>query len=78
MTGPCLCGDPACPHCGNRGALAFEDQIEELWDVLDKQNVTEFELKLFIKVGLAAVHGSRELLKVQAGMGPDEIAEREA
>lgn len=32
MRGPCLCGDPYCPHCGNPGAAVWEAFMEEAHD----------------------------------------------
>jgi len=34
MTGPCLCGDPYCPRCGNPERAAAEEAEEKLLDEL--------------------------------------------
>lgn len=28
--GPCMCGDPYCPFCGNPAAAAYADFVEDL------------------------------------------------
>ena len=37
MKGPCLCGDPHCPNCGDVGQAAYETAMEDLQDTLDEQ-----------------------------------------
>ena len=38
MSGPCLCGDPYCPSCGDPGAAAWEALVEHVEATLDAEN----------------------------------------
>lgn len=40
MNGPCLCGDPYCPHCSGADP-ALEDISEEIVDTLDIRTEAE-------------------------------------
>lgn len=53
MIGPCMCGDPYCPSCGDPGLAKFEAFIEELSEEMSK--LTEDECHVFVAAGRAAV-----------------------
>ena len=36
VTGPCLCGDPYCPSCGDPSLAAAEEAEQKLCEVLNK------------------------------------------
>jgi hypothetical protein len=63
MRGPCLCGDPYCPSCGDPEAARVEEECEKLWTEMDEKRMSLIELKLFKDVGFAAVEGHREACK---------------
>ena len=46
-TGPCLCGDPYCPSCGDPEAALFADAIDEVFNDLCNFITTEEDLILF-------------------------------
>lgn len=57
-TGPCLCGEPYCPRCGNpelAAHVAWLVKIDETTEDLD-----DVERALFLGTGLAAVKVYRE------------------
>lgn len=63
MIGPCLCGDPCCPSCGDPGACEMEAAYETFWDILEENEISPEELGIFLNVGLSAVLNARELAK---------------
>ena len=71
--GPCLCGDPYCPSCGDPSLALWEDAIDKLSERLEKAGLDEYEFKLFVTVGFAAIEAHRE-----ANRGLQERVEDEA
>lgn len=63
MVGPCLCGDPYCPSCGNPAQAAYEEALEAFFDELRDMGLDEFEFAIFKEVGLAAVEAFRKVEK---------------
>lgn len=59
MPGPCLCGDPYCPSCGNPEQENFKDAIDDLCEKMEDEQLSDHELGLFISVGFAAVKEHR-------------------
>lgn len=53
MSGPCMCGDPYCPRCGNPAAARLEEELQALCD--DLHDCTEFELHQVRLVAKATV-----------------------
>jgi len=68
MVGPCLCGDPYCPSCGDPSAAEFEEWIERFTDKLIEAKIDIFEAK-FIENSVFV------LLKVYRDNIKDIIAE---
>lgn len=60
MKGPCLCGDPYCPSCGNPGLAEKEEMEERFLETLDKYNLSKVEYEVVLTVGLAAVEAHRQ------------------
>lgn len=56
--GPCLCGDPACPSCGNPSLTALEIAEEKLMDAITEQQLSIFEYYFLIAAipGLIAAY----------------------
>ena len=48
--GPCLCGDPYCPQCGNPHLAALEDMAEQILEAVVEANLSaeQFEIVLTI------------------------------
>ena len=63
MKGPCLCGDPCCPHCGNPEAEKLEEAIEGMLDTFNENQLSAGEYQLVEAVGLAAVLSHRDAVK---------------
>lgn len=63
MSGPCLCGDSYCPHCGNPAEAARCDAIEELCDKVIGLDMSQEEMEIFWKIGSAAVEAIRPSLR---------------
>jgi hypothetical protein len=59
VKGPCLCGDPYCPSCGNPGAAEFEEAENWASERLYKHCQTPEEIRLVITVGLVAMRQAR-------------------
>lgn len=57
--GPCLCGDTACPSCGNPYQAAVEAAEEAAFDQLGGAKLSPEEYDLVVVVGLAAVEAAR-------------------
>lgn len=57
--GPCLCGDPYCPSCGNPGAAAWEELVCDVTERVEAQKPTGIP---------EAVHAVLELLAEDAAM----------
>lgn len=62
MSGPCLCGDPYCPRCGNPSLAKLEAAQDWAAEQFANADLDENEYKLAVAVGLAAVTASRELV----------------
>lgn len=58
--GPCLCGDPYCPKCGNPGAAAYEEALDNLIDNINDLDCDETELAIFELAGKEAVEHYRK------------------
>lgn len=56
--GPCLCGDPYCPRCGNPAAAELEEAEQACIDAFSDFNVAEYEMAK--KAGVDAVKKHRE------------------
>jgi hypothetical protein len=68
--GPCLCGDPYCPSCGDPGAVAREDWIDHLDTIT--ADFDDLEAGIFERVGMKAVEEFRAAQKeIQARMTGD-------
>lgn len=61
--GPCLCGDPYCPSCGNPSQAAFGDALDQLCEDLEEMGLDEHEFVLFVTTGKAAVEAYRNAEK---------------
>lgn len=61
--GPCLCGDPYCPSCGNPGLAKLEAIQDDFMEKLNKLGLAEEEYQLFFDVGEAAVKAARLVTK---------------
>jgi hypothetical protein len=72
--GPCLCGDPYCPHCGDPAAAAIEEA--EVWAMerLAKARLAADEYQIVVRAGLAAVKAARKRVKSAVG---EAVAESE-
>jgi len=69
--GPCLCGDPYCPYCGDPGAAAVEEAGIWAMERLAKARLTADEYRIVVRAGLAAVKASRT---VTAAVVADRLA----
>ena len=67
MIGPCLCGDPYCPSCGNPAQAEMADMvadfIEKLKEEIDPFIENEGDLKVFRDAGLSALKAHKEAEK---------------
>jgi len=61
--GPCLCGDLACPSCGNPALLLLEEAESWTMEQLSQAKLTADEYKIVVSVGLEAVQHCREAAK---------------
>ena len=75
MTGPCMCGDPYCPSCGDPQAAAVEAFIDALYEKV--QDFNEDEAAVFVAAGEAAVKAMRERKVVPAANYADLVYEIE-
>lgn len=62
-SGPCMCGDPYCPHCGSPYAAELEAAEEWLMEVFHKAGFAPDEYRMAGRVGLAAVREARRMEK---------------
>lgn len=55
--GPCLCGDPYCPSCGNPEQAAFEDAVEAMFEkIMEEKIIQDYqEIEIFYEAGKKAV-----------------------
>jgi len=60
MTGPCLCGDPYCPSCGDPAAAALEEKIEQIMEQASELIQHPGEADVFFAAGKAAVEAARQ------------------
>lgn len=63
MSGPCLCGDAYCPHCGDPEGAARCDALEDLCDKIIGLDMSQEEMEIFWKIGSAAVEAIRPALR---------------
>jgi len=63
MIGPCMCGDPYCPSCGDPGLAKYEQACDDLLAELEAAELTPEEFEVFKTVGLAAVDAHRAGVK---------------
>lgn len=79
MSGPCLCGDPYCPHCGGADSALLELE-EEIGDVLDIKTEAEGRYLLaLIPAALAAFRDTQEWERKEAArVAAQEAALEEA
>lgn len=59
-TGPCLCGDPYCPQCGDPAAARYADAWDEFIDVINDLDCDANELAIFERAGKEAVEHYRK------------------
>jgi len=82
MKGPCLCGDPYCPSCGNPAAAAYADAVGEAMDemqrVFESNNFTPAEIKMVQSLAMRAVISSRKITEQAIKDYQAAIAENEA
>jgi len=71
MIGPCLCGDPYCPNCGDPSQAELADAIDAMADAVSSVFQSPSEVTLFQQAGLAALNAARDLVK-------DEVAQARA
>ena len=60
MTGPCLCGDPYCPSCGDPAGQAEIDAVVSVLEKAEKKIETYHEARIFYMAGMAAVREHRK------------------
>lgn len=60
MTGPCLCGDPYCPRCGDPAAAILEELANNAADDMLSFVTTPEEVRIFELAGYMAVYAHRE------------------
>lgn len=60
--GPCLCGDPYCPRCGNPEAAKLEAAQDDLLTRLAAFGITADEYAIVLEVGTAAVKSARDMI----------------
>ena len=58
--GPCLCGDPYCPHCGDPYAAEIEAAEEGLMEAFHEARFSPEEYAIVLRVGMEAVEAARE------------------
>jgi hypothetical protein len=63
---PCLCGDPACPHCGDPSRAKLEAALEALSEKIMELRPDDIELVLFEKIGFEAIMAHRAAQKLMA------------
>lgn len=59
-TGPCLCGDPYCPSCGDPAAARYADALDTLIDNINELDCDETEIAIFEQAGKEAVEHYRK------------------
>ena len=59
-TGPCLCGDPYCPRCGNPGAAAYEEAMDVFDEGISELDMDIDEIEIFYQAGKEAVEHYRK------------------
>ena len=70
MNGPCSCGDPYCPFCGDPGAAAREEWVEHIDEIT--ADFDDIEARIFENVGMKAVEEFRAAqIDIDARSGPD-------
>lgn len=60
MVGPCLCGDPYCPHCGDPSRMAVEEAEQDLMETLYELKLSAVEYKMIKQIALAIIPGHRK------------------
>ncbi len=60
--GPCLCGDPYCPHCGDPTVAELADLIDDIADTMSELIESPEEARIFELAGAMAVHAHREAI----------------
>lgn len=61
--GPCLCGDPYCPSCGDPELGRIEAAEEAMMKALSDQKFTVEEYEFATRVAIQSVEAFREALK---------------
>ncbi len=64
-TGPCLCGDPYCPSCGNPAQAQMEEAIEKLEEEIIAHGLDALEFALFKKTGFETVINLRAAFAIR-------------
>lgn len=65
MKGPCLCGDPYCPSCGNPAQAEMEEAIEKLSEEIIAHGLDALEFALFKKTGFETVINLRAAFAIR-------------
>ena len=58
-TGPCLCGDPYCPYCGNPAEAKYNEIFDSMIEKINDLDMNYAELLIFEKAGKEAVEHYR-------------------
>jgi hypothetical protein len=61
--GPCMCGDPACPSCGNPGYAEAVAAEEWALEQIAEAKLSPDEIRLALRVGIEAVKAHRDTVK---------------
>ena len=61
IAGPCLCGDPYCPSCGNPSRAEVDKAIETACDILADCETGD-EVRFIIMTGKAALQHAKPLI----------------
>lgn len=61
--GPCLCGDPYCPSCGDPYLAEIENAEEQMMKAFSDAKFSVEEYGLACRVAITAVNEFREALK---------------
>lgn len=72
--GPCLCGDPYCPSCGNPARAVLEEAEAAAIEQLAKVCTTPEDYRIAVEFGVAAV----KLAAKSADDAIRQLAEAEA
>lgn len=77
MNGPCMCGDPACPKCGNPARLVEQEQMQDEFEAL-QADLSLQDWKIVVRVGLAGLAAARDAIAIDRAAQLEIEAETEA